>query len=463
MNFKQPLYWHQGLFLQPQHFQYASLHSKHVDIQYMKQSSSFPWGVVSIQLDELALNSGAVDIRAAELLFEDGTLLDFPANVHLRPRNFEAQWQDRAKPLQIYVGLTRLNDDGGNVTLVPSYNNAPEINTRYVSLNSGENFQDLHEGNNETNLKTLKYALTIYFEHELDALQDQLLLPVAAIEMQGEEIKVSNEFVAPSLSIKASAVLMANVKAIRDELIGRSRQLETYKSTSTARVAEFNPIADRYRSALQVVARYSPLLNHYIENPVVHPVDVYGTLRQLVGELSTFSNKFTLLGESLNGSTSVKRYQHTSLSACFSSVSKAIIELLDELTVSPELLVRFEKQAQGSYSCNLSNEFFTRQNSMYLRLETNMPASELVSSFNLFSKLGAESQVGIYAQRAIPGVPVNFLPEQPVGLERRAKVIYFNIDRDSDKWKSVEEQGVLSLLWDEAPEDLVVEMVVVQG
>lgn len=463
MNFNKPLLWHQGLFLQPQHFQYNSLHMQQSIVQYMAQSSSYPWGVSSLQLDDAALNRGQFSIKGAEIIFEDGTFTNIPENAHIISRNFDSVWIDRTKPLEVYLGLAKLADDQSNVTVVTNYDSNPNITTRFVSLVEGEEFHDLHQGKVSSHLKTMKYAVTVLFNEEVSSSNNFVTIPIAVIEQHEDEAHFSSSFIPPSISMRGSSILMSTVKDIRDELVGRSKQLENYKSNPTSRAAEFNPVAERYRAALRVIARYAPMLNHHLENSVVHPLEIYGLIRSLVGELSTFSDKVNLLGETFETGVDLPKYQHKNLGNSFSLAKNIAITLLDELTVSPELLVKFTKDEAGRFSCQLPNDFFAKQHSMYIVLETATPFSEFITSFNRFAKLGSNSQVDIYVERAIPGIPFEHLSEQPTGLERRSKVTYFTISRNSEKWKLVEDEGKLSLQWDDAPEDLNVETVLVRG
>jgi len=463
VNFQKPLLWQQGLFLQPQHFQYESLHAAQVTAQYMRQISHYPWGFSHLQFDETALTSGKIDVQAMQVLFEDGTLVDYPANAHLQPSSFDAQWIDRNKPLKVYIGLSKMSDSKGNVTVVPDFDSAPYINTRYIAEVEGQECKDFHQGELSTPLKTMKYAIKFIFGNDIDTANNETLIHIATLEQNHEIIQLCPKHITPCTAIKASPSLMSTIKNIRDELIGRSKQLEKYKSTSSSRAAEFNPLAERYRSALKVLANFAPTINHHLENGCAHPVEMYRILRSLIGELSTFSNKVNLLGESADGSLKLPRYQHQALEDCFSSAKVLIINLLDELTVSPELLVRFEKESSARFTANLPVEFFTRKNSMYLVLETNTQYNEFSADFKRFAKLGADNQVNTYLERAVPGVEFEHFAEQPIGLEHRAKVAYFSLDRDSDKWKLVQEQGKFVLHWDEAPDDLMVEMVVVRG
>ena len=53
------------------------------------------------------------------------------------------------------------------------------------------------------------------------------------------------------------------------------------------------------------------------------------------------------------------------------------------------------------------------------------------------------------------------LPVPPQELPRRARSVYFQIDRHSEQWAQVEKGYNLSLYWDSAPDDLKTELMVV--
>jgi type VI secretion system protein ImpJ len=463
VNFSKPLFWHQGLFLQPQHFQYQTYYNQKAQTKLLEIENGFPWGLISAQFSAQSLARGNVELEYFDALFEDGTMVSFPDNVQIGSRAYENHWTDRSKPLNVYLAIAKMSSSHTNVTQVAGYDNDQVISTRYVSLIEGEDVKDLHQGEQSVAVKTMKHVVRVIFEDEIEKHSDYLLLPLTRLEEIEDDVRFSKEYVPPCMSIKASSSLMESIKEIRDELVGRSKQLENYKSTTTSRTAEFNPVAERYRNALKVLARYAPLLNHYLENPVAAPYEIYGQLRALVGELSTFSSGYSILGDSNDGRLSTIKYNHRDLFTCFDTSKQVIVSLLDELTVSPELLVKLNKESDGYFNGQLPSEFFLRQHSMYLVLETTTPVSDYLSSFLSYAKLGSKEQVVQYVQRAIPGISFEHYDEQPTGLERRPRVAYFTIDRTSAKWKQVEEQGHFALQWDDAPEDLKVEMVLVRG
>ncbi len=65
-------------------------------------------------------------------------------------------------------------------------------------------------------------------------------------------------------------------------------------------------------------------------------------------------------------------------------------------------------------------------------------------------------------ERSLPGVGMIYLPAVPPGLPRRPNSYYLRLDIHDDQWSSVERQENVALLWDEAPEDVKIELVVVR-
>ncbi len=90
---------------------------------------------------------------------------------------------------------------------------------------------------------------------------------------------------------------MQTLREVRDELAGRARQLEVYKQPAESRRGDVDGTHINRLMALAVLNRYGPLLTHYLETPSFHPWHLYGSLRQLVGELSLFSDRCDMLAK----------------------------------------------------------------------------------------------------------------------------------------------------------------------
>ena len=95
-----------------------------------------------------------------------------------------------------------------------------------------------------------------------------------------------------------------------------------------------------YLLALRSLNRYVPLFFHVTEVQQVHPWAVYGMLRQLIGELSSFSERINVMGELEDGTRTLPNYDHRNLWECFSAAQALVILLLDEITAGPEYVIR---------------------------------------------------------------------------------------------------------------------------
>jgi type VI secretion system protein ImpJ len=457
---ERPLFWHQGLFLQPQHFQLENLHFQSLLTPFHRFLQPHLWGTGDLEIHEAALGNRSFDLFKGEFLFPDMTYVFFPGNALIEARSFDEAWVEGGKPFTVYAGLKKWNSVGENVTVLSRLENISQVTTRYVTRADPEEVQDLHQGGPPAQVKRLYYALKIFWETERDQLGDYLLIPVAQLERTGEEITLSEHFVPPSLTISSSEPLAKLVKEIRDQIAARCRQLESYKSERGIQTAEFGARDMVYLLALRSLNRYVPLLFHLTEAHPVHPWTVYAILRQLAGELSSFSDRVNVMGDLEDGTSLLSGYDHRGLWESFSAVQALVTQLLDDITAGPEYVIRLVYD--GTYhAAELSPMIFEGRNRFYLVFETEGDPQSVLHSLETIAKLSSRESMPILIARALPGIRLEHLPIPPQELPRRAHSIYFQIDHRSDQWKQVEQGHNIALYWDAAPEDLKVELMVV--
>jgi type VI secretion system protein ImpJ len=54
------------------------------------------------------------------------------------------------------------------------------------------------------------------------------------------------------------------------------------------------------------------------------------------------------------------------------------------------------------------------------------------------------------------------VPIPPPGLPQISSTVYFKIDTKSSQWDDVQRMNNIAMFWDEAPEDLVAEVIVLR-
>lgn len=460
MNIHKPLFWHQGIFLQPHHFQLMDLYSHSLQTPFHNYVEPHFWGVGDAEVLPSALANRAFKIGKGEFLFSDGTYAVFPGNAYIEARNFDENMVQGGKPFTVFVGLKKFNNAGENVTVVSGFEEVARVSTRYFALENPEEVNDLHQGGVHAEVKRLNLALKIFWETEMDLLGDYVYLPLAQLERAGEEIRLSEAFAPPSLTISGSEPLLKIVKEVRDQVAARGRKLEEYKTQRGIHTAEFGARDMVYLLALRSINRYVPILYHLTESQQVHPWQVYGVLRQLIGELSSFSERVNVLGELDDGTILISKYDHWNLWKCFSTAQSLITQLLDEITAGPEYILRLVYDGTY-YSAEMLPAMFEGRNRYYLVLKTEADPKLLLKSLSTVAKLSSREFLPILIARALPGIRLDHLPVPPQELPRRAHSYYFQIDHHGDQWTSVEKGQNIGLYWDAAPDDLEAELMIV--
>jgi type VI secretion system protein ImpJ len=457
---ERPLYWHQGLFLQPQHFQLLDRHTRSlIEPLHQKLTPHF-WGVGSMAVKSAALGNRSIGLTSGSFLFQDMTYAVVPDNAVIQSRPFESAWEDGGKPFMVYLGLKKFSPSGENVTVVEDMNRIGDVTTRFAATDDAEEIKDLHGNGPNAQVRHLHLVLRFFWENEKDQLGDYELIPLVRLERQGDAIVLSDQFIPPCLNLGAVPVLERLVKEVRDQISARGRQLEAYKRDRGIHSAEFGSRDMVFLLALRSLNRYVSMLVHLTEAGQVHPWTVYGVLRQLIGEMTTFSERISVTGTLDDGTALIPAYRHQDLWHCFSSAQRLITQLLDEITSGPEYMMPL--LFDGTYyATDLPPAIFEGRNRFYLALETETDPQALMASVEQIAKFSSREYLPILIARSLPGIKLTYLQAPPQELPRRANTLYFQIDHHGDPWAQVQHGNNLALYWDSAPEDLKAELMAV--
>lgn len=460
MNTLQPIFWHQGLFLQPQHFQ----HNDHVVqaryAQIAALTSPYPWGVVSVHVDEGALETLHLRVHSLTVLMRDGSLINYPGNAVIESRSFDLA--SLVEGRTAYIGLRRMTPGHDNVRIADSQEQVTGAEARLAAASNPVAVPDAYAQGPEGQVDLMSYILRVFWEDEIQSLGDYEIMPLLRIEQDGDRARIHYPFIPPCLNIAASPVLLEQLRHIRDEIAGRARQLEVFKPTSVAKTEDIDANHVSLLMALSVLNRYGPLLNHLLEAQQTHPWQVYGVLRQMVGELSTFSDRYDMMGETRDGHALVPPYQHDDLAPGINALATLIRLLLNEIAAAPEMLVRLEPAgaSPGLYRAELPDGFFGKRHRYHLLVYGELGDSEHVDTLMRDIKLATPDQIEVLVTHALGGVELLHLSEPPRGIPRRSGALYFYIDPLSEAWANIEETQEIALFAAGAPADLQVELIV---
>lgn len=215
---------------------------------------------------------------------------------------------------------------------------------------------------------------------------------------------------------------------------------------------------------LRTLARYVVQLRHFQEARDIHPLQIFGLLRQLISELSCFTDRCSFLGQ-WNGQEEVlEKYQHLDLTLTLDSCERTIADLLNALVLEPNTVIPLQQESRGYYHATFNTTGSNEQQRLYLVLrsdsfthrEREIPDDRLI-------KLAAAEQIDNIINRALPGVRLYYQEIAPHGLPNRANTCYFRVENRGALWRQVEESKRVAVHWADAPDDLQTEIVIVRA
>lgn len=440
MDQLRPIFWGQGMFLQPQHFQQQDCYHD-ARLRYALQLlSPFCWGVQALSINETALRNFLVEVERCELVTSEGTTVRFqgaslPSNARIMPRSCEGALVPDEKPLGVYLGVKRLQGEETNVYEGMDGRAAAPGPPRRFSLQEVMT-PDLFTADVQgCALQYLIHEVRILFEDEVASAQDYELVKIAELlrTAEGQGVVLSKRYIPPSLTVHASGVLESMVREIRDLLTAKGRELSEYKRQHRLHTIEMGSRDTIFLLMMQTVNRYIPLFHHHLEVEPTHPCVLYALLRQLVGELSTFSETIAVLGGPLPA------YRHDRLWECFDAAIRITKELLNELTKGPDYVVPLVFDGEY-FAADLEQRFFEGNNRYYLAIKVDMPPRELRHLLMETGKICSHEEMEALRNQALPGVPVDYLEVPPEELPRRAHCSYFALDHHHYLWKRLEQR-----------------------
>ncbi|MDR1890493.1 MAG: type VI secretion system baseplate subunit TssK [Zoogloeaceae bacterium] len=454
-----PLFWEQGVFLQPQHFQIEQRQQLFARASTEALLQPWFWGVSHLKINEDALDAEICEIAELELLLQDGTWLSWPGNASLAPRPFRAVWQNPGAPLSVYVGIAPFREKGDNVYPTDDPESAPDV-YHFTTPLAPETAPDLHGKGTRADVRTLRYRLRLLFD---DEMQDSLLrVPVARLIRNGERVRLDSHFVPPTVNIQAIDTLVSMSRDVCDILLSRARQLEEFKliggDASSSEVSSLYGIT--LFCVLGAISRHVPEIEQRLLAPTMHPWSMFVALCRIVGELSVFSGELSPVGETRQGLRALPPYDHENLYECYSAACGIITRLVDSLVVGPDFAFVLEAR-DGILATQMPQSACNNSYGYWLLMRSPM-SEQLIERVSAFGKLAPVRDISNIVARALPGIRLIHADTPPVGLPRRKDTAYFLIDSSDPLWEHTLRNGEVAFFLPDAPADLWVQLTVIR-
>jgi len=464
MNVSRPVYWHEGLFLRPEHFQQQDLYYQHYTSGIVRMNNPYCWGVKSFTLLQSALNNQIVEVERCELVFQDGSHVICPDNAIAGRRNISGKWDESRKPLSIWLGLRKIQVGKSNIsqddinTATPG--SCEMTATRFIAPETTATTYDLFSEEKQAEISYLQHNLQIFIGDEVLKAVDFQLIKIAELHKTDSETVISRQYIPPTLSVDSSDLLFELLRELKGQLMSKARELDLYKQDrglDTNKSCSVDPI---YFHALLVLNRYSQQFHHFLETGAVMPWLIYGVLRQLAGELSTFSKQYSYSDD--GSDFGLPAYDHESIMHCFKETTLVINDLLRDIIAGPDYMTPL--LFDGTYYCAHIKDCDTRRNNTYyLRVSMHEEINDVIEYMHARAKLSSKEQLPLLLAHSLPGVVLQYEDSPPINLPRSPDFIYFKLQACGENWDAVISGLNTSIYFDNPPDSIKIDLMVMYG
>ncbi|HEY4291974.1 type VI secretion system baseplate subunit TssK [Luteibacter sp.] len=406
--------WHEGIVLTPQHFQQQELWLRTEHRHLAQLSMAEPWGIVSVDLDEAALDASRLLLRAVSARLSDGTWIDTAEQCDLpEPRHLERDIPDDVREVVVHIALPLLRQD--------------EVNDRTDGASAPRRFRRAHAsvrdrfGESEEEISVERYHLRLLFDHESHA--DDVTCPVLRLVRGGHgRFRVDPSFVPPCLYIDANERHLARVRRVAEVLAARADTLVARRRSRNELAVEFGVSDVSLLWLLHTVQSHWPRLAFLASHPHQSPERLYLALAELAAALMMFSAD--------KGLDDIPAYDHRQQDTCFAQLEAMVASLLDAVIPSSLVVLGLARQDATTWHAALLEPRLREGADFYLAVSA-ADVAELADKIPQLCKVGAADDIAHVVNAALPGIPLRLTTRLPPALPVRLDTQYFALDSRS--------------------------------
>jgi type VI secretion system protein ImpJ len=405
------LFWGEGLFLRPQHFQRQDAYHEACLSEVSTSLHPYGWGVRQNRFDALSASSGTLRPLQLSVIFPDGTLYSAPDTDDLpQALSLESVTGDAAGTI-IHLAIPQMKEFGSNSS------DEEDPTARFSPFK--KQTSDLFTDADEAELVYLKKSARLLTD---DQPRDAFVtVPVARVRRTPTgNFELDDMFIPPTVNVQASPALFLQLRRLLDVLQAKVHALFGTHREPSQNVIEFRSgdIASFWllHTSSSAFASLSHLLNH----PGLHPERLYQELLRLAGALMTFSKSYTL--------SDLPAYSHKNPEPAFSSMFEIIRELVDTVISARYFAIALTKTKPSFYLGRIDSQRIDDNSVFYLAVAADMPPQELVSAVPVRFKVGAPDDVDKMVLSALPGVKLTHAAQVPGSIPVRPNHYYFAVE-----------------------------------
>lgn len=445
MNQYSKPFWGEGLFLCPQHFQQQDAYHETRLHEVSRIIQPFLWGLRSARFDLNSLNSGS--LRAVELsvVFPDGELYSAPYKDELPSPLSLDKLPSGTQKTTIYLALPLLKDHGRNCT-----NDPADLSSRYVvnNLSISDTFS---ESANADVAFLYKAVRLVTSEQPLDAY---VTVPLARLKRTSTgNFEFENTFIPPLINLSASEHLLSQLRALLDALQARADILYALFSRPNESIVEFRSGDMASFWLLHSINAAFATLNHFYRHPSATPEQLHIELSRIAGALLSFSTTYTL--------QDLPTYQHEQPNISFDKLFKIINSQINTVFSENYMVISLKENKPSYYTGNLEAQLLSKGIAVYLAIQADLSATELIEKIPQLLKIGSPEDVENIVLSALPGIRLTHATQIPAAIPVKPKSTYFLLETSGTLYERLLQANAITIYAPKGIPNLEIELMAI--
>ncbi|HHH30336.1 MAG TPA: type VI secretion system baseplate subunit TssK [Polyangiaceae bacterium] len=414
--------WSEGLLMSPQHLQQQDLYHERLVGWRLDGLQPLNWGVLKVEIDRRALESGQVRVAELTAILPDGLVIDCGSgDAELPPsRPVEGHFPHTQDVLEVFLGVPRERDGVANYATAPGGRQRFVMATKTVHDLTGEG-SSLELAFGQRNLQVLFGA---------EPRDDFECLKIAELCRDASgNLAINDPYVPPILRIEASPFLLAGMRRLLRLMSTRRRSLAEAARERGDATVEYNAGDITRFLLLNAINTYLPALNHFVDMPDVAPRQAYLLLLSLGGQLATFSSEFD--------PAALPKFNYNDLRSTFEPLFARITQLLQATVKEHYVSVQLDGREDGMYLGQLSEDRMMGCTKYLLGIRSGIAEQEVANTLPRLSKMASWGDINSILSAATPGASVEVTFRPPPEIPIKAGVVYFVISTDNNYWRNI--------------------------
>jgi type VI secretion system protein ImpJ len=415
--------WHEGMALDPHHFQQADRYAQATLNARINAVAHYGWGLTELEIDREGVPNGQFAVQRCRGVTPDGLPFNCPDDDTLPEiRAFDKLFPANEDRLGVFIAIPLERVSGINTQLLgePAKREMRFVMEQITVL-------DDNTGAEERTLGIGRPNFSLRFSTERQ--EDYSTIKIAEIELDRDgRFTLSKSFIPPCLALAASENLATVVNKVLNRLNGKSTELRQQLPPGQR---EYTKAAIDTLWRLHTVNTFIPVLTHHFLVTKCHPETLYSYLLMLAGQLTTFADDEDVKLRDF------PRYEHNNLAECFGQMHDLIEKLLSGLIKEVYEKVNLARPSQVKWISEKVDEASLQNKQFYLMCSGDIPVLKMSGELPRQLKITAPEILDALVGAALPGLGVSFMPHAPVGLPSRPGLHYLRLDKTGPHWEKI--------------------------